>query len=219
MSSFNNQFGLMVAYLLPGFIALAGVARLVPAVARWLQPTLEQGSTGVGPPVYAVLAATALGMILSCFRWILIDHAHHLAGVRAPQWDVDRLEARLSAFTTLVEYHYRYYQFYANTLIAIVATYLIYRALSVEPLGVASDIGVVVVCAALFAGSRDALSKYYARTEQLIGQIPLKGSDKVMTNGCHHEEGGAPAKKQPQAKPQPKRESKPEPNKLKAPAK
>lgn len=163
----------MVAYLLPGFIALAGIARLVPAVARWLQPTLEQGGTGLGPPVYAVLAATAVGMVLSCFRWILIDHAHHLAGVRAPQWDVDRLEARLAAFSTLVEYHYRYYQFYANTLIAVAVTYLIYRIVGgAEPLGIVSDLGVFVLCAALFAGSRDALKKYYTRTEQLMGRIP-----------------------------------------------
>jgi hypothetical protein len=178
VSSFNNQFGLMVAYLLPGFIALAGIARQVPAVARWLQPTLEQGSAGVGPPVYAVLAATALGMILSCFRWIIIDHAHHWTGVRMPVWDVDRLEARLSTFTALVEYHYRYYQFYANSLIAVVVTYLIYRVSSVDSLGIGTDIGCLIVCVALFVGSRDALKKYYARTKQLIGPSPLKESEK-----------------------------------------
>lgn len=66
MEIFNRQFGLIVAYLLPGFIALAGVAPLVPVVSSWLQP-VNQG-LGIGPPVYAIMAATAMGMVVSCFR-------------------------------------------------------------------------------------------------------------------------------------------------------
>src|SRR5581483_11753850 len=145
MDTSSRQFGLLVAYLLPGFIALAGIARIVPAVARWLQPTVDQGSTGLGPPVYAVLAATALGMVLSCFRWILIDHLHEWTGIRRPLWDVDRLEARLDAFNALVEFHYRYYQFYANTLIAVASTYLLYRWIGTPALGLPTDIGVLVL--------------------------------------------------------------------------
>ena len=34
----NNQFGLIIAYLLPGFIGLAGLAPFVPAIEAWLQP-------------------------------------------------------------------------------------------------------------------------------------------------------------------------------------
>jgi len=195
MDTSSRQFGLLVAYLLPGFIALAGIARLVPAVARWLQPTTDQGSVGLGPPVYAVLAATALGMVLSCFRWLLIDHVHEWTGVRAPRWDVDRLEARLDAFNALVEYHYRYYQFYANTLIAVIWTYLLYRLSRASSLGFASDIGALMLCAALFAGSRDALTKYFARTDQLIGHVIETESEDDMTNGCHHDQNGASASK------------------------
>jgi hypothetical protein len=169
MSTFNNQFGLVVAYLLPGFIGLAGVAPLVPVVSAWLHPgTYAEAS--LGPPIYAVLAATTLGMIASCFRWLIIDHAHASTGMKPPRWDDARLNERLGAFNYLVESHYRYYQFVANTLVAVVWAYAINRWLHTSPLlGVGTDFAGVILCAVLFAASRDALSKYYSRTTALVG--------------------------------------------------
>src|SRR6266496_198027 len=123
MDSSSKQFGLMVAYLLPGFIVLAGIAPFAPLVAAWLQP-LNQAQASLGAPVYAVLAATTIGMIVSCFRWLIIDHIHHWTGVRPPVWDDSRLEERIAAFDYLVDNHYRYYQFYANILIAVAIAYL-----------------------------------------------------------------------------------------------
>ena len=169
MMSSKQQFGLVVAYLLPGFIALGGLALLVPAVAQWLETT--EGGSGVAPSVYTLLGATALGMIVSCFRWLLIDHVLALTGLTPPLWALDVLEQRLSAFDYFVEYHYRYYQFYANTLIAVLWTYLLNRWLATSPfLGTLTDISIVVLCAVLFAGSRDALRKYYDRTSSLLNE-------------------------------------------------
>jgi hypothetical protein len=167
----SQQFGLLVAYLVPGFVGLAGLALLVPTVARWLQPPL-QADLGIGPPVYAVLAAMTVGMIISCVRWLLVDHAHHLTGLVPPLVDADQLEARLHVFNYFVEYHYRYYQFYANTLIAVVWTYALNRWRGTSPLlGVGTDLGIFILCLVLFAGSRDALAKYYSRTERLVGRL------------------------------------------------
>lgn len=177
MTTSSNQFGLMVAYLLPGFIGLAGIAPLVPLVARWLQPgTYAEAS--LGPPIYAILAATTIGMILSCFRWLLIDHIHQWTGVAPPVWDDSRLEERLVAFNYLVESHYRYYQFVANSLLAIIWAYGINRWLGTSPLlNVYSDLGVLMLCAALFVASRDALSKYFDRTSRLVGRTIRKGCE------------------------------------------
>ena len=189
MDSSSKQFGLMVAYLLPGFIVLAGIAPFAPLVAAWLQP-LNQAQASLGAPVYAVLAATTIGMIVSCFRWLIIDHIHHWTGVRLPVWDDSRLLERVGAFNYLVDNHYRYYQFYSNILVAVAIAYLINRVATTSPLfGVGTDLGFIFVCAALFAGSRDALSKYYLRTTRLIGHISQKGGT-PMTNGNQHESGG-----------------------------
>jgi hypothetical protein len=167
MDILNRQFGLIIAYLLPGFIALAGIASLVPTVAGWLH---TDQTASFGAPVYAILAATAAGMIVSCFRWLLVDWIHALTGVPAPTFNAQALEERPTAFSYLVESHYRYYQFYANTLIAVLWTYSIHRWLRTDPLlNFGTDLAVLILCAVLFAGSRDALTKYRNRSSQLVG--------------------------------------------------
>jgi hypothetical protein len=169
METTNRQFGLIVAYLLPGFIALGGFALLMPEVAGWLQPI--EGQSGLAPSVYTLLAATVLGMILSCIRWLFVDHLLAWTGIRAPELRLEHLERRLAAFDYFVEYHYRYYQFYANTLIAILWTYALNRAFSTSPLlGPLTDVGTTLLCAVLFAGARDALRKYYRRTSVLLAE-------------------------------------------------
>jgi hypothetical protein len=185
-----RQFGLFIAYLLPGFIGLFGLTPLVPEVLVWLQPV----TSGLGASLLAIIGAMTLGMTLSCFRWLLIDTVHHRTGIVPPDWDDTRLDQSLDAFNYLVENHYRYYQFYANTLIAVLWTYSLHRFMRTSPLlGFGTDSGVLILCAVLFAGSRDALAKYYLRTGRLIGQVAEKDSD-VMTNGNHVEESAGSTK-------------------------
>jgi hypothetical protein len=202
--SSTKQFGLMVAYLLPGFVALTGLAPFAPVVAAWLQSG-EQTQAGLGPPVYAVLAATTIGMVVSCFRWLIVDQIHRMTGIVPPLWDDSRLDQRLSAFDYLVESHYRYYQFVANMIVAIVAAYLPNRLMHTSPLlGVASDVAVMILCIALFAASRNALSKYYLRTARLIGHVdptPFKESAMHNYNGNDKLHPARPTPPTPEEKP------------------
>ena len=177
MNSSTNHFGLMVAYLLPGFIGLAGIAPFAPVVAAWLRP-LNQSAASLGAPVYAVLAATTIGMVVSCFRWLLIDQILHWTGVTPPTWDDALLEERVTAFNYLVENHYRYYQFLANTLVAVIFGYGINRLMQTSSLlGPGSDMAFFLLVVVLFAGSRDSLVKYYTRTTRLMGTKIEKGSE------------------------------------------
>jgi hypothetical protein len=41
-------------------------------------------------------------------------------------------------------------------------------------LGRGTDLAVIILCAALFAGSRDTLAKYYQRSNQLVGLVAEK---------------------------------------------
>jgi hypothetical protein len=167
MDILNRQFGLVIAFLLPGFVALAGVAPLVPTVAGWLH---ADQMASFGAPVYALLAATAAGMVVSCFRWLLLDRIFALTGVPTPAFNAQAIEERLVAFNYLVESHYRFFQFYANTLVAVVWTYSIHRWLRTESLlNFGTDLSILILCAVLFAGSRDALIKYRNRSRQLVG--------------------------------------------------
>jgi len=197
MDLLNRQFGLIIAYLLPGFIGLTGLAPFVPIVARWFD---ADQTVGVSAPIYALLAATAIGMTISAFRWFIVDRIHGLTGLGAPAFNAKALQERPTAYLTLVESHYKFHQFYANTLVAVVWTYGVHRWLKPSPLlSIGTDVGVLILCSVLFASSRDALSKYRSRITQLIQHEPLSG-DEIMTNGIDHSHGPATSPK-PKAAP------------------
>jgi len=190
MDILSRQFGLVIAYLLPGFIALIGVAPFVPMIAGWLR---ADQSGGFGAPVYALLAATAAGMVVSCFRWFLVDQVLVLTGLERPRFNAQALEQNPSAFNYLIENHYRYFQFYSNTLVAVIWTYFIYRSHSTSShLTLGTDAGVMVLCTVLFAGSRDALGKFRMRSQLLAGQVANNfWNGEIMTNGIDHNSGGS----------------------------
>jgi hypothetical protein len=169
-----KQFGLLVAYVLPGFIGLAGLAPILPVISRWLFPSDHVG-LDIAPPIYALMAATALGLILTAFRWMILDHALAWMGVKRPVWDDRQLSQELSGFDYLVQNHFRYYEFFGNVLIALVITYVLNRVLGTLPfLGFGTDLGMLVLVLVLFAASRDTLAKYYTRTGRLIGEVAEK---------------------------------------------
>lgn len=205
----TRQFGLVVAYLVPGFIGLAGAVPLFPIIGTWLQP-VEQVEMGFGPPIYALIAAAAVGLIVSCFRWLLVDQFHHWTGVRRPKWDAERLQDVMVGLDFLVQNHFRYYEFCGNTLIASLWAYGVNRFTNTLPtLGLGTDLGMVVLSLVLFTASRDALRKYYAGTERLLGSHPEKDQSGInMFNGAHHEEGSGEA---PKKQPTPNKAEKPQP--------
>lgn len=206
------NFGLIVAYLVPGFVVLWGAAYHSPTIRSWLLASPQQAPT-VGGLVYATLASLAAGMIVSAFRWALIDTVHHRTGIRMPAWDFSLLHEKLDAYQLLVEFHYRYYQFFANILIASVFSYLAYRC---APEGsqapwTALDIGFAVVCVVLFFTSRDALQKYYRRAGELLSTNERRC---LMANGgdkTHHPVPKSTGVKAAAAKQSSTRQSKPRP--------
>ena len=207
MSLSSRQFGLIVAYLIPGFVGLVGLAPLVPLVAQWLKP-VHDGALGFGPPLYTLLAATTMSQIINCFRWVLLDQFHSWCGLRPTATDFSQLHARIDGFDYLVQNHYRYYQFAGNMLLAIVWAYGINRILKTSPsMGFGTDLGVVILVLVLFAASRDALAKYYHRTDSLLGTVAEKGSPAMYNGVGHHEGSGADKKPSPESKPEVKNES------------
>ena len=164
----SANFGFLVAYLLPGFAALAGIGQLSEPVRAWLiTPSTNQPT--LGGFVYLTAACLACGLLISTFRWAILDTLHHRTGIREPRLKFGTLEQRLPAFQLLVESHYRYYQFYANMVLALGIAFVawgvkqpdIHRVLVGLPM-------FLVVEASLFLGSRDTLRKYYRRSEELL---------------------------------------------------
>ncbi|MCC7086533.1 MAG: hypothetical protein IT427_16160 [Pirellulales bacterium] len=170
MSTLSNQnFGLVIAYLLPGFVTLSGFSYFSPTVAGWITASHQDAPTVAGF-MYVTLASLAAGVTVSAVRWAMVDQLHHATGLVPPAWKFANLEGKLQGYLTLIENHYRYYQFYANMFIATAFAYFarIFAEGPAFPGRLAAHVGFLALEIVLFAGSRDTLRKYYNRTQQLL---------------------------------------------------
>lgn len=154
----QRNFGLLIAYVVPGVIMLWGMSFVVPDLRPWLLQLPSEPPT-FGGFLYLLLAGITLGMLTSVVRWAVIDSIHHATGLPRPEWSDEMLDERLEGYDWIVENHYRYYQFYANTLVALLASLVLWRAsLPNHVAGIGwFDFSIVILAAMLFAGSRSAL--------------------------------------------------------------
>ena len=70
----NNNFGLLIAYVLPGLTALWGAAHFSPTLRFWLAASPSELPT-VGGFLYVTLGSVAAGMTVSTVRWLIVDVA------------------------------------------------------------------------------------------------------------------------------------------------
>lgn len=162
----RQTFGLLIAFVIPGAVTLWGLS-FITEEASWLMAHGQQPS--IGGFLYVTLASVGLGMTVSAIRWLVFDTFHHYTGLRSPDVDFRELRPSVGAYLLLVEFHYRYYQFYANMLVATLFAYPVYRLTA--PTGQAiglTDLMVLVVVAVYAIASRDALKKYYERVTELL---------------------------------------------------
>jgi hypothetical protein len=165
----EQNFGLIIAYLLPGFVGVAGLGEVSGHVATWLSlnPTTDPTVAGF---LFVGLASLALGLLLSGVRWVVVDSSHHWTGIRPPNLDFRNLQDNLLAYNLAVEHNYRYYQFYANMLVAI-ALLCICHGIATRswPLTWAGTVGILCLESILWYASRDCLRRYYTRVSQILG--------------------------------------------------
>jgi len=167
MDNIHRNFGLVIAFLLPGLVALWGISSFSPTLTNWLAATPGREPT-VGSFLYVALASLAIGLIVSAVRWSVVDTLHHATGIKYPDFDFSRLQANLDAFVLSVEWYYRYYQFYANMFVAVLCVAAC-RLTSGENASFGNWAGVVLLDSILFAASRDSLARYYSRVSPLLG--------------------------------------------------
>lgn len=189
----GRGFGLIIAYVLPGYVALIGMSPFSELVRSWLMAALS-ADTGVAGFLHLTTASLCLGMLGGCFRWIVVDTVNSWTGLRRPVWDDQRLTERLSAFNLIVEHHYRYYQFYGSTLLILPVVYWTNRQAQHSLLGPWTDVLLLITEAVLFAAARDALRTYFRRALILLGPHDCIEGTKHMTNGSHPEAGGTAPK-------------------------
>lgn len=161
----SQNFGLLMAFILPGFTVVWGVSHVSADVALWLGTTPTEAPT-VGGFLYVTIASVAAGLTVSTIRWAIIDPIHHLFGIKQPAWNFSQLATKVTAFTTLIEIHYRFYQWYSNMLIAMPIAFVL--RWSKIGFNWTEMVIVVLVEALFFAASRDTISKYYLRVDAIL---------------------------------------------------
>jgi hypothetical protein len=178
----RDSFGLLIAYLVPGFIVVWAIQPLSPTLAGWLAITPTDAPT-VGGFLYATIAATGAGLTVSALRWAVLDQLFHRTGIPPPPLDFGRLQEHLAAFESHVEDHYRYYQAYSNGLLALILAYAIRVTVAPASLPVWMHVSLPPIALLLILSSRDALKKYFARTAALLGS-GLAGDCSGMTHSA-----------------------------------
>lgn len=173
----SSNFGLVIAYLLPGFFVLVALERFSPLLQTWM------GHGGAALPtasgfLYVTLASTAVGLLLHTVRWLVLDRIHHRTGVQKPEWDFGVLQKQLGAFELINESHYRYFQAYGNGLVAVIVVFAV-KQWSDGPSVNWMDIGLLAIGTLLFVASRDALRKYYRRGEGMLNRVGRTASGEI----------------------------------------
>lgn len=151
-----------------------GLAYSFPDIWTWLVKSSGGEALSIGGFLYATLASLALGLVISAVRWMIIDtFLHRVTGPARPTLDFGKLKDKdaFAAFQGVVENHYRYYQYYSNTFVSVSAASIVYLSFGQVPRSWFVWATIIFACLALLLASRDCLSKYYSRAEQIITAV------------------------------------------------
>ena len=181
--------GTVIAFVAPGFITLRGAAYHLPIAANWIDAAVAK-EQNVGIFFFALLASLSLGIVVSGIRSMLLDPLYHrgvfklkpVSRVRLPFSELTT-EHRLAAFEGIVENYYKYYQFYANTFVALLLLVIAHATAD----GAAKWSGVLYAVLflsllALFFAARSSLSQYSSAAEQLFVNRSGSNAQRLATS-------------------------------------
>ena len=168
-NNFDLDFGLVIAFLLPGFIFIYGLSFSYCEVKAFLEAA-NLKSTSIGAFFLISLASLAVGLLISAIRWMIVDTVMNLIGIGNKNLKFASLKDKdaLNGYMLIVDNHYRYYQYYANSLISIIAGLVIYVPREGFP-GWGPSLSVAFVLLALALGAGDACKKYHDRAAEIVG--------------------------------------------------
>src|SRR5438093_13534169 len=69
----EKNFGVVIAFWLPGFLLLWGLSYSWPEIATWLAKSSTNDAPTVGGFLYATLASLAGGLLINAVRWAIVQ--------------------------------------------------------------------------------------------------------------------------------------------------
>ncbi len=180
MKDITLEFGLLIAYAIPGAFALFGISVFVPELAALLSQPDNQKWLSTALLLAGI--SIALGMFISVLRSLTIDTSFLLklpgGGTQRPHWgrvervdpDYAAMKAKdvLAALQDVRSTDKRPYQFYGNMLVAI--TVLESSRLAQGKLTFAEGIIVLAVAVAFYLASRKSHYRYIQAVRALNGK-------------------------------------------------
>lgn len=167
--------GTVIAFVAPGFITLGAAAYHVPMAEAWITAAAHSDQN-VGVFFFILLASLSLGVVVSGIRALILDPIYFrglrwVKPIKRPEVKVGMLAepSRLAAFEGAVEGYYKYYQFYANSFIALVVFLLAHAtAPGASPWTMVYWGILILALLALFFSARIELSRYSRALDELF---------------------------------------------------
>jgi hypothetical protein len=168
----SKAFGQLIAFVIPGFVTLWGMSYIVRDLNAWL----GIGTYKDGQFLFALIASIGLGVFVSGLRFIVFDKVvfgSGRLGVPAPVEDAREAALRKdhqATYDDWREQHYRFYQFYSNTAVALVLSFVAWLVAGAG----ATVSSRWIVGTFLFAegvlsySARDSITKYRMKRKALI---------------------------------------------------
>ena len=166
MTLSEKSFGILIAFVIPGWVILLGLSLHLPTVDGWLTASHEN-QPAVGGFLFSMLASVTLGMLTSTIRWLILDQVfRRLLPANIGEPNFRELRDSNEGLQTLVEGHYRYYQFNANLLVASAAAAVL-RWLAFD-ISIVEMVGAACLWVVVGLGARNAFDLYHKRVGQLF---------------------------------------------------
>jgi hypothetical protein len=168
----NLDFGLLIAYVIPGFVGLYAMSFYSKPMRSLLGSDrfVPQG----GAVVPLVLLAIAAGISINAIAWATLRLVIQATGVARPNLNYALLTQEKSiAFQEIIQSNFHYYQYYVNTLTAFILLFVSYAMRNVrhsKALGFVGAVGLIVI---LFFASRDSLQRTYSAMDALLKTSPV----------------------------------------------
>jgi hypothetical protein len=174
---FERLFAVTIAFVLPGMIALFGIATGNATVENWFKGA-QNGPTMVGF-LFVLFAALALNVVITATRWYIFEGLH-LKLLRcpwvdpAPNFSQAKRKEFGDEYAALTRDHYYHYLAYANTAVAIPIAVVAWKLGYPDPQPTWWIFGSVYSTAALASwvlgrAACNAVQRFDRKAESLLG--------------------------------------------------
>jgi hypothetical protein len=170
-----KYFGLTIAFLAPGLLGVYALSFFAPPVADWLGLAARQDAN-LGGFLFAFVASIGMGVFISGLRWLVLDWAMP----QCPTFDYSKLSdpnvERAVEFARV--HHYQFYQFYSNTLCALVLVFAAWFWTADPRPNWWPSVGgrfllLLGTCTVLFFSARDCLQQHDKKVAPNLSPAPL----------------------------------------------